>query len=190
MTTAVEQSQEEELVRRAKTGESEAWTSLFDQHYASLYRYAYARLRSREEAEDVAAQVFLEAIKGIDGFTYRGRPILAWLYRIARNLIVEQVRRQVRGEHFAVLSRADNAYAAAPDEALDLLVLLDAISHLTSDQREVIILRFILALPAKDVAHLLSKNETAVYALQVRAINSLRRSLSPKSLPAVRRSVA
>lgn len=181
MTTA-DLSPEEELIERAREHDAEAWTLLFDRHYASVYRYAYARLRSREEAEDVASQVFLEALKGIHSFHYRGRPLLAWLYRIARNLIVEHLRRLQRDNRAAALRQTEIPYAPAADESLETADLLDAIGHLTRDQQEVLILRFVVALPAKEVAQLLGKTEMAVFSLQVRAINALRRTLAPRGL--------
>lgn len=173
---------EEQLVRRVKAREEAAWAELFDLHYASLYRYAFARLRSREEAEDIAAQVFLEAVRGIDRYSYRGKPVLAWLYRIARNLIADQVRSQVRKERASQLMTGRDGYAPAADESLETLELLEAISKLTIDQQEVLILRFFMALTARATAQVLGKNETAVFALQVRAIGALRRILAPRGL--------
>ncbi len=173
---------EEDLVRRAKARDEEAWSQLYDLHYPSLYRYAFARLRSREEAEDLASQVFLEALRSIDSFSYRGRPILAWLYRIARNLIADDMRRKVRKERVANLANGEDGYAPGADASLETMELLEAISHLTLDQQEVLILRFFMALPAKSAAQLLGKNETAVFALQVRAIGALRRILAPRGL--------
>src|SRR5712692_9187588 len=87
---------EGELVRRAKGREAEVWSQWYDQYYSPLYRYAFSRLSSREDAEDIAAQVFVEALKGIGGYKYRGRPILAWLYRIAHNLVAARYRKLSR----------------------------------------------------------------------------------------------
>ena len=180
---------EEDLVRRVKDRDEDAWSELYDLYYPSLYRYAFARLRSREEAEDVAAQVFLEALRGIDRFAYRGKPLLAWLYRIARNLIADNLRYQSRKERASAgqMAGRDN-FAPAADESLETMELLDAISKLTIDQQEVLILRFFMSLPAKATAQMLGKNETAVFALQVRAIGALRRIMTPRgiSLEAVR----
>lgn len=179
---------EEDLIRRVKNRDEDAWSELYDLHYPNLYRYAFARLRSREEAEDVAAQVFLEALRGIDGFSYRGKPMLAWLYRIARNLIADHLRYQIRRDRAAQNLPGGENYAPAADASLDTLELLDAISRLTIDQQEVLILRFFMSLPAKATAQMLGKNETAVFALQVRAIGALRRIMMPRgvALEAVR----
>jgi len=173
---------EEDLVRRVKSRDEAAWSELYDLHYPSLYRYAFARLRSREEAEDVAAQVFLEALRGIDRYAYRGRPLLAWLYRIARNLVADQQRLQMRRERASRLAAGADTYAPAADESLDTMELLEAISRLTIDQQEVLILRFFMALPARVTAQMLGKNETAVFALQVRAIAALRRMMTAPSV--------
>lgn len=173
---------EEELVRRVKNRDEDAWSELYDLHYPNLYRYAFARLRSREEAEDVAAQVFLEALRGIDRFSYRGKPLLAWLYRIARNLIADHLRYQMRRDRVSFVQPGRDNYAPAADESLETLELLDAISKLTIDQQEVLILRFFMSLPARATAQILGKNETAVFALQVRAIGALRRIMSPRGV--------
>lgn len=173
---------EEDLVRHLKLREEAAWSRLYDLYYPSLYRYAFARLRSREEAEDVAAQVFLEALRGIDRFTYRGKPLLAWLYRIARNLTADTQRRELRRGPWAGRQAEAEEHAPAADASLEVMELLEAIARLTIDQQEVVILRFFMALPARETAQILGKNETAVYALQVRAINALRRMIAPRAI--------
>ncbi len=172
---------EEDLIRRVKERDEDAWSQLYDLHYPSLYRYAFARLRSREEAEDIAAQVFLEALRGIDRYAYRGKPLLAWLYRIARNLVADHQRYQIRKEKASQLPGAD-AFAPPADDSLETMELLEAISRLTVDQQEVLILRFFMALPARATAQILGKNETAVFALQVRAIGALRRFMAPRGV--------
>ena len=82
----------------------------------------------------------------------------------------------------STLANSDDGFAPAADQSLETMELLDAISQLTQDQQEVLILRFFMALPAKSTAQLLGKNETAVFALQVRAIGALRRILAPRGL--------
>jgi hypothetical protein len=87
---------EAELVRRARAREPNAWQSLYDQLYPFIYRYALVRLRRHEEAEDIASQCFLRAIQGIEHYSYQGKPFLAWLYRIAANLVADHLRRKRR----------------------------------------------------------------------------------------------
>lgn len=166
------------LVEQAKAGEAEVWESWFDQYYQQLYSYAFLRLRRKVDAEDIVAQVMLEAVKGINRYEYRGKPIIAWLFAIAHNLIADSVKRQRRRE----TREADAVVAGGPADAdpenrIDNLDLLQALDELTEEQRDVIILRFFMGLRPKEIGDLLSKSEAAVYSLQARAILALRVSM-------------
>jgi len=171
---------EAEEVRRAKARDGATWSAWYDRYHPSLYRYAYARLGRQAEAEDVAAQVFVEALKGIDSFSYRGRPVLAWLYRIARNLVVDQIRRNVRHQNAWDRLVFPSESDPSAEQAIEALALREAMNHLTGEQREVIILRYFLSLSTREVAALLGKNEVAVFSLQARALAALRRHLAPE----------
>jgi RNA polymerase sigma-70 factor (ECF subfamily) len=161
------------LVDRAKAGDAKVWASWYDQYYPLLFRYAHARLGNRQDAEDVTAQVFLEALKSINRFKYRGRPVLAWLYGIGHNLVASKLRRSKRTPQTA-LREADAIY----DLPLEDLELREAIARLTRDQRETITLRFLVGLSTKDVASVLGKKPATIYSLQARAVAALKRQLA------------
>lgn len=194
---------EADLVRRAKAHSREAWTEIYEENHPKLFRYVLARTGDRDTAEDLTATVFLEAFKGIGSYTSRGRPLLAWLYRIARNVVNYHhrslFRRKASQELLAaptrVLSRflggrrlEDRTEGGVPsvDEAGELgdpasLVegwdLREAVSRLSEDQRDVIILRYFVGLTSPEVANVVGKHERAVYSLRTRAIKALRRHL-------------
>ncbi len=189
------------LVQRAKERSADAWTDIYEQHQPRLFRYVLARVGDRETAEDLTATVFLEAIKSIDSYVSRGRPLLAWLYTIARNVVTYHHRSQFRkraareaagvlpGPLLSLLARrsperaADRPAAEPPAEGADPGTLVEgwdlrrAISRLSADQREVIILRHFVGLTTPEVARVVGKHERAVYSLQARAIKALRRHL-------------
>jgi RNA polymerase sigma-70 factor (ECF subfamily) len=166
--------EEAQLVRELKARDSRAWASLFDVQYELVCRYAYARLGSRTDAEDVASQVFLRALEAVHGYEYRGRPILAWLYTIARNLVNERYRKA--GRHSVALDDADLAHPG-PDLA-ERIDLVNAIRNLKEGQREVVVLRFSLGLSLRETAAILGRTEASVHSLQVRAVKNLRDRLS------------
>jgi RNA polymerase sigma-70 factor (ECF subfamily) len=190
-TTGREDLAQRELITLAKQRDSAAWSSIYSQHYDSIFRYVYGRLGRREEAEDLAAQVFLEALQHIDSFVDTGKPLAAWLFGIARNLANNNVRRSKRVENRESLEDEDlepvNGHVSGPSaESLDLLAGLD---KLTKDQKEVIVLRFFVGLSAKETGEIVGKTELAVYALQVRALVALRKQIGDETdLP--RESVA
>ena len=178
-----ENLRQRELVALAKQRDSAAWSSIYSENYDAVYRYIYGRLGRREEAEDLASQVFLEALQSIDSFRDMGRPLVAWLFGIARNLANSTARRSKRARRTdSPVEEIESGVTVLPDGlssySLDLIAGLDG---LTKDQRETLVLRFYAGLSAKEVARVLGKSEQAVYALQVRAIASLRRLIGDEA---------
>ena len=150
-----------------------AWAELYDRHHMQIWRYAYGRTSNRDVADDVAAQVFVEALASIQRYRDQGLPILAWLYGIARNLVSKQVRRATRDASRGAVE----VLSSAPEDGLDALLLADALARLTTDQREVVILRFYSGYSTREIATAMGKREAAIYSLEVRAIGALRRQL-------------
>jgi len=184
------EADEEELARLLTARSMAAWETLFERHYDRIYAYALARLNSREAAEDVAAGTFQRALTTIDNYSYRGRPTLAWLYGIARNLVKETQRSDMRQRGTTFMKHLlpgvngngrPNASAPRYADATDALVshidLQQALRHLTHIQAEVVLLRYFAGLSASETGRVIGRPETAVYALQARALLSLRRHL-------------
>ena len=94
--TGRENCTEEELVQLARQRDAATWSEIYVQNYTRVYGYAYGYLGLKEDAEDLAAQVFVEAMQSIDSYRDMGRPLIAWLYGIARNLIRERAKRARR----------------------------------------------------------------------------------------------
>ena len=180
---------EEELARLLKARSIAAWEFLFERHFDRVYRYALGRLLSREAAEDVAAATFDRALAMIDSYSYRGRPALAWLYGIARNVVKETRRNDIRQQGAGLLRGLFGPNGHRPDYVLPLLQvdssdaavsridLTHAIGCLTEIQREVVLLRYFAGLSATETGQIIGRPETAVYALQARALAGLRRQL-------------
>jgi RNA polymerase sigma-70 factor (ECF subfamily) len=156
-----------ELVRRAKDGDESALVEIYNQCQAPVYRYVYYRVGSSALAEELRDV---------------GRPILAWLYTIARNLMVDHQRSQGR----AALLPLDDALAADEDGQPHQVAevrethsnLLAALERLTEPQRQVILLKFMEARSNAEVAAILGRDEGSVKSLQHRALAALRRTLS------------
>ena len=85
-------SAEEDVIERAKR-DPEAFAMLYRRHYAPIAGYILRRLGDVHAAEDLAAEVFLTAMRSLPRFRYRGVPLRAWLFRIATNAVNREVRR-------------------------------------------------------------------------------------------------
>jgi len=170
------------FVHRLKERSASAWAELYDSCYLKLFRYAYVRLRDAALAEDITASVFLEAYEHIDSFTYRGRPLLAWLYRIATHLVGKNLRSRRREQRALEASAARLEQSApGPETSVERHDLLEALGKLTKDQQQVIILRHFTGLTFAQVAAVMNRRKEAVYALHIRALASLRRLMTGKT---------
>jgi RNA polymerase sigma-70 factor (ECF subfamily) len=174
---------ESRLIQRAQRGDGAACAELYDSHYDAVYRYCYYRLGDAELAQDLTAEVFVRMVEKLDRFKLRGRPLLAWLYTIARNLTTDLYRKKGKVDHLpldqaTVLAVGDEAdLAHAVDRGLQADCLAAALNLLTEDQRRVILLKFMEGRSNGHVARILNKSEGAVKSLQHRALNSLRRAI-------------
>ena len=180
-TTTTDERAEAELVRKARQRSAEAWSSIYEANYSKLFRYCYARCSNESIAAELASSVFLEALEGIDSFEYRGRPLLAWLYRIAHNLVTDHLRKQGR-EAEAIRDALVLAATHVPgpaSEVADRESVRAALEQLREDQRQLIGLRYFADATTAEIAATMHKSEPAVYSLEVRALGALRRAISP-----------
>ncbi|MGH2498843.1 MAG: sigma-70 family RNA polymerase sigma factor [Candidatus Limnocylindria bacterium] len=169
-----------DVIDRARKGDRGAFAELYDDHVDSVYRYLLYRVREPSDAEDLTSEVFTRAFANIQRYRWQGKSFLAWLYTIARNAVTDRRRRD------RPTVDLDNAFGIAEDgpTAHDRAVrgeevdaLRGAVKHLTTEQQEVLVLRFIENLSSREVAHMLGKNEGAIRALQFRALGRLRKLL-------------
>jgi RNA polymerase sigma-70 factor (ECF subfamily) len=170
--------EEVRLVRRARRGDPAAFAEIYDRHHPAIYRYIFFRVGSEAVAEDLAGEVFVRLVEKIDQFTYRGRPLLAWLYTIARNLVADHHRRNGRAT-IVPLDEGLVADSVDPEDAASLTLsqrrLAAALQELTEEQRQVVVLKFFEELDNQTVAMIVDKSVGAVKSLQHRGLAALRR---------------
>ncbi len=169
------------LVQRAKQNDEAAFAQLYEEYFDKIYRYVTIRIGDKMEAEDITQQVFLNAIKAISSFKWKGVPFSAWLFRIAHNQVVDYLRKKTKR---ASVPLEESLVAGGDDpheifeRKLDIERLASAVKKLTPAQQEVISLRFAGEMPIAEVARVMARSEGAVKALQHSAIVALRKVLS------------
>lgn len=171
----------DELVALACDGDTEAFASLFRATVPILFKNLYGRCGDPTLTEDLVSDTYLRALRAMRRFDGRSRDFLAWLMRIGRNLFIDHVKSgRVRWEIVVddtpvTLSTGDpEADAVASVEGLELR---DALSELTSEQQEVVYLRFLEGMSIAETAQITGRTQGAVKALQFRALRSLERVL-------------
>ncbi|HJP89868.1 MAG TPA: sigma-70 family RNA polymerase sigma factor [Candidatus Limnocylindrales bacterium] len=181
------------LVTEAKRGDREAFGRIFDAYAAPVHRFIASRVHRPSDAEDLTQLVFVKALEALPRYESRGIPFGGWLFRLARNAIIDQIR--THKDHLpllaAVTRETDEAgpeQRAALSEDLDRLS--EALKELTDDQREVIELRFFAGLSVLEASLVMGRQEGTIRGLQFRAIQTLRKTLGilalqvPEAAPA------
>ena len=174
------------LVERAQAGDGAAFGQLYEQFAPEINRYLTRHLNGqREAAEDLTEEVFLKVYERIGSYQFRGLPFSAWLYRIARNHMIDHLRSRPRQVHTSLDAAPEIPEKRAEqsmDRSLDRHELTYALNRLTSDQRHVVTLRFLDGFTTAETAGIMGKTEDAVKKLQARGLVQLRRILEEARL--------
>jgi RNA polymerase sigma-70 factor (ECF subfamily) len=157
--------------------------SLFRAHYPEIVRYLAVRLGSRDEAADLASEVFAEAVRSVPRLRWRNRPVLAWLYKVAANMAADRLRQ--RGREIAMEHTPERA--EEPDDTLgERDALRRALGTLPADQQLAVHLRLVEGRPFSEVGRLMGKSPAACQMLVLRAGRSLRALLEAEGIHAGR----
>ena len=171
---ALSKEADERLLVEAAKRDPAQFGELYTRNFHVVYAYVARRAASREEAEDVTSEVFHRALANLKRFEWRGAPFAAWLIRIAANTMADRWRLRAR--------EADDP----PNEDLSdpsmegverRAALFELVAGLPSDQRRVIVWRFVEQKSLREIAQELHRSEGAIKQLQFRALEKLRASM-------------
>jgi RNA polymerase sigma-70 factor (ECF subfamily) len=157
-----------DAVERARAGDESAWREIFDEHYPRLFGFFRTRVENEATAEDLAAETFAEAVKGLGRFQWRNRPFGAWLFGIARNRL--RMHYRARKTH----AELPEEIGYARDEYVEVDVR-DALDRLDPDHRIAIELRYLLGLSGEEAAAVMNRSHGAFRALLHRATAAFKR---------------
>lgn len=162
---------------RAAQRDRAAFGTLYRRYLDRVYGYCFYLLGDHHDAEDATERTFLAAMGAIDRYRDEGASFRSWLFRIAHNQIANALR--ARGRHRATSLDAVSeppidadpaGLVGVADESRRLRRALDALS---GDRRQVIILRFVDGLSAREIGVVLGRSSGAVRVLQHRALRDL-----------------
>lgn len=173
---------EESLIISAVRGGASAFGQLYDLYQPKIYRFILVKVGQREEAEDLTHQVFLNAWQNIKNYRSRGFPFSSWLYRIARNQVIDYYR--ARREAVSI-DQVDPEYFVTPavqhfaiEKDIELEKIFQAVRRLEPVYQDVVVMRFVEDFSIKETAKAVGKSEGAVKLIQHRAIKKLRELIS------------
>ena len=182
---------ERSLLRRLRDRDERAFRELIEAHRDRVFNISYRMLSNRDEAQDIAQEVFITVFKTIDSFREESK-FSTWLYRVTvnhcKNRIKYLSRRHDRDrDELDENTRETNGAIATPvrapqpDRALEgaqtEVLLMDAIKTLDEDQREVVVLRDIEELSIEEICEITGLPDGTVKSRLHRARLALRKKL-------------
>jgi RNA polymerase sigma-70 factor (ECF subfamily) len=167
---ALDHDTDERLLIEAAQRDPEAFAELYEHNFERVYAYVARRVATREEAQDVTAEVFHHALLNLTQFEWRGVPFVAWLLRIAANALSDRWKKSARDPVFS-----DELEDAEIEDDIERRAMLSQlVNSLPVDQKLVVIRRFVDQRSIREIAQELKRSEGAVKQLQFRALQALR----------------
>lgn len=170
----------DDLLHKACKGSKEAFGTIYKLYYTKIYRYCRINLSNTSEAEDLAQETFLKAWRALPTFsTYNGSSIQAFLFKIARNAMIDLSRKKKElplDTALEVESKED--IEEGLDKKNNIETVQKALLKLEGDERQLVVLRFFEEMHSKDIAQILNLNEGAVRVRIHRILKKLREILS------------
>jgi RNA polymerase sigma-70 factor, ECF subfamily len=176
------------LILSAKHGDADAFGELYERYADTIFRFIYSQTSDRLDAEDITAEVFLRAWKSLSRYKEQGYSFSAYLFRIARNVLIDS-RRKRRAA--GVIT--DDEIVNMPDIMLpepSVMVssriqhteLVSILEQLREDYRTVLVLRFLNELSPEETSQVMGRSVGAVRVLQHRALSALRKLIPSQGL--------
>ena len=168
-------SEETTLIQRAQKGDALALARLHDQYYRDAYRYFFYRVEDNRLVEELAAGLFIRMGKRISLFKPESGSFRAWLYILARSLMLEELlKRGIRYQDTSITSSVPDSLGQSANKHKQVLI------QLSSAERDVIVGKLIEKRPTKEVGKEVGHAANATLALQVSALSKLAQTL-PKA---------
>ncbi len=170
-------SPDDALLIEAAQRDAAQFAPLYRRYVTPIYRYCYSRTGNTPDAEDLASQVFLEALQGLPRYHHRGH-FIAWLFIIARRRAIDRYRRpSLLPLDHDLTAAAESDPSSGAMRADDLESLRELVSRLNDHDQELLRLRYAGGLTFAEIAATLGKREGAVKMALARLLDRLQRAL-------------
>ena len=167
---------ENELVSRARSGDSRSFELLFDHYYDMIHAFAYRVCLVETEADDIAQETFIRAARGLAGY-HATASFKNWLYRIAHNLTIDRGRRTARDKE-RLTELAAGMESLPPQQPKNYDEVHEALRKLPPEMREAMALVYLDGMNHREAAAVMGCAETTVSWRIFRAKRALRKLLT------------
>ncbi len=160
------------LVKRAKQGSAEAFGELYEIYAKDMYRFAYYYLGTSAAAEDAVSECVLLAFQKI-GTLKKSSSFKSWLFKILHNCCNTALREKAGKKQNVDISSVQNLSAEEKDEN-EILSLRWALSRLSDEEREILILHYCSGYSSKEIGEIMGLKDSTVRSKIMRSAEKLR----------------
>ncbi len=175
---------EHDLIDQCQHGDASAFAALYESYAEKIYAFVYYRTLHRETAEDLVSEIFLKALEKIRTFSTEKGSFSSWLYRIARNTVIDHYRtRKVEGDVESVPGLSSREDIERDADVRQRLQGVEAgLRGLKPRQRELLVMRLWDGLSHREIADITGLTEANAKMTFSRALHQLRTELGISSL--------
>jgi RNA polymerase sigma-70 factor (ECF subfamily) len=185
--SSIQQNNDVSLAKRAACGDNQAFGLIYEKYLDQIYRYVFYRVKEKMVAEDLTEEIFLKVWKSIGTFSGKGHSLSTWLYRIAHNHTMDFFRAKrnwlVSTEKVSTCSEIISTIGDPEQIAQNKLMqeeIMELVSTLPDQQKEIIILKFIEGLNNYEIEQITGRSQGSIRITQMRALSALQHKLKEK----------
>jgi RNA polymerase sigma-70 factor, ECF subfamily len=172
---AIDLDEDHKLVTAAQKNPA-AFGSIFARYYGPIFRYCALRAGDARDAEDLAMEVFTEALAALPRYRWQARPLLAWLFSIARNRRASNARRGAMRTRTAAREAAEVSPIGSDDELNEACIeARRLLGRMDGSTAEALVLRFVVGCSFEEIAALQGIALSAAKMRVYRAVAKARR---------------
>jgi RNA polymerase sigma-70 factor (ECF subfamily) len=169
------------LFLKAKQGNSQAFSKIYDVYFTPIYRYLYFQTKTREDGEDLTQKVFLKAFGNLKNNNSKIEKPNCYFFKIARNILIDYWRKRkeiflANEDQFQKIPDQEENIMAKISKEEDIKRMKKNIKKLSPKKRQVMVLKYLCDLKNKEIAEILKIKEDAVRQNQSKAIKFLRKN--------------
>jgi len=173
-------SAQEQIIKECQKGNLDEFTELYEQYFEKIYRFIYYKTHHQQTAEDLTSQVFIKTLENIGRFNPRKGLFSSWLYRIARNKVIDYYR--TAKSEFDITGFWDLKSVEKIEADLENKEKLEQVKQyldkLKPEQREIIVMRVWDGLSYQEIAEIIDKSEANCKMIFSRTMRKLREEKS------------
>lgn len=167
------------LIKNAQAGDRDAFGMIYDAYVNKVYGFILNKVRHRETAQDILSETFFKALQSIDGFRPSESGLSPWLFTIARNSVIDHIRRTHSST--AIEDVWELPSATNLNSETDFGLLSDSVHKamqlLSTQEREIVTMRIWQDMSHAEISAVISKSEESTRAAYSRAMKKIRKGM-------------